>query len=605
MTLRHSYIHRFIVLAMILLLTLSCDSDKTVNVSSVSRESNTFDSLARINPKEARKIADEVLQRAELTDNDSLYLKGYYYKTIININSGLSDRALKDSEKALKYSAKLGEEYYKHKIFTILGKFYVQNNEYTVALNYYLKARDYFQAKNDLTNLAVSYNGLGILYFEMDDFENSINNFNKAHEIYKKSGDKRGMGVFYANLGSVYSTKNDFKTAKFYQQKSLSIFNSLNDTVNIVSCMINVSHNDIQLKNYDSSFKMLGEALQLSEKIKNDRLKERVLHNIGLNYLAKKDLKNAHYYFTQELLISDQMNFAGGQLGALEQLSHVTKLQGRYADYALLTERYYKLKDSVFGSEVKQKIEELKWANEFEKSSLEKNLLRGRYEVEREKSSLLLILSIMIGVVSVLVLGIVWLSFRNNRKSLKLSEIENERLQEKIDFEHLNFEKEKAEKEILKLKSTHQELELETKNREITSISLQLLGKNNLMTEISEVLDKNTKTPNKIETDLRSILFHNQNQKKDWEKFREVFEKVHPGFFTEIKSRYTSLTVTDIRICAYIRIRMSLNEVASLLNISLQSLHTSRYRIRKKLNLDSQQSLDDFICEIETENNNV
>ncbi|MEL1244940.1 tetratricopeptide repeat protein [Flavobacterium sp. DGU11] len=586
-------------------LFIGCNQDKGNKISFASKESSKFDSLARINPQEARRITDEVLQRAELTDNDSLFLQGYYYKTIINVNSGLSDKVREDSEKALKYSDKIGEENYKHKIYTVLGKFYVQNNEYTVALDYYLKARDYFQSQNDMINLAVSYNGLGILYFEMGDYDNSVINFNKAYTIYTKVGNKRGIGVFYANLGSVFSTKSDFKRANFYQKKSLDIFNSLNDTVSIASCMINISNNDRELKNYDSSFKMLDEALRLSEKINNDRLKERVLHNLGLNYLAKRDLKNAHYYFNEELSLSDKMKFAGGRLGALEQLSYVTKLQGRYADHALMTERYYKLKDSVFGSEVKQKIEELKWANEFEKSSLEKKLLLSKYQIEREKSSLLLIVSVMIGIVSVLVLGIVWLFFRNNKKSLKLSEIENERLQEKIDFEHLNFEKEKAEKEILKLRSVHQDLELETKNREITSISLQLLGKNNLMAEIAEILDKNSKTPNKIESDLRSILFHNQNQKKDWEKFREVFEKVHPGFFTEIKSRFSSLTATDIRICAYIRIRMSLNEVASLLNISLQSLHTSRYRIRKKLNLDTQQSLDDFICEIVTGNNNV
>ena len=248
---------------------------------------------------------------------------------------------------------------------------------------------------------------------------------------------------------------------------------------------------------------------------------------------------------------------------------------------------------------MKQKIEELKWANEFEKSELEKSLLKSKYDVEKERSNYLIFSVILTVFVSMLIIGIVWLFYRNNKKGLQISKFENEMLQEKIEREHINFEKEKAENELLKLKSSQQELELDSKNREVTSISLQLIAKNKLMSEISGVLESSKKSKSNIEADLKSILFQNQNQEKDWEQFRDVFEKIHPGFFEKIKSEYPQLSTTDIRICAYVKIRMSLNEVSSLLNISLQSLHTSRYRIRKKLNLSPEQNLDDFIFKIQ------
>ena len=185
--------------------------------------------------------------------------------------------------------------------------------------------------------------------------------------------------------------------------------------------------------------------------------------------------------------------------------------------------------------------------------------------------------------------------YNGNKKTLKISKFENEKLQEGIMREQINNEKEKAENELLKLKSQQQELELDLKNREITSISVQLIAKNKLMIEIADLLERSKKSKADIESDLKSILYQNQNQEKDWEQFREVFERVHPDFFEKIKTAYPQLSNTDIRICAYIKIGMSLHEVSNLLKITMQRLHTSRYRIRKKLNLDSEQNLDDFV----------
>lgn len=591
---KHNY-HFLTVLFIIGLLLNACSDNSTKDKYVGNNDTVNFESISSTNVVEARRITDETLRKAESTENDSLFLRGYYYRTLLDVNTGQTDRVIKDSERALEYSEKLNDEYFKHKIFTMLGKYYVQQNEYTIALDYYLKARDYFDKNHDAANLSVAYNGLGILYFEMGDFDNCIINLNKAFEIYNKKGDKRGMGIFYANMGNVYMIKEDFVRAKEYQEKSLLTFKSLKDTVSIVSCMINISNIETNLRNYDSSLKILDEAMALSETIKNKRLKERILLNYAFTYSETNELAKAKTYLNEQIELTKNISFPRGELDALSKLAEIAKAENKYKEYADYTGQYYKLKDSVYGYEVKQKIEELKWANEFEKSELEKNLLKSKYDIEKERSNYLTFSIILTAFISLLIIGFVWLFYRNNKKSLQISEFENEKLHEGILREQINTEKEKAENELLKLKSGQQELELDLKNREITSISLQLIAKNKLMSEISQILENSKKSKTNIEADLKSILFQNQNQEKDWEQFREVFEKIHPGFFEKIKLEFPQLSTTDMRICAYIKIRMSLNEVASLLNISLQSLHTSRYRIRKKLNLASDQNLDDFI----------
>lgn len=58
------------------------------------------------------------------------------------------------------------------------------------------------------------------------------------------------------------------------------------------------------------------------------------------------------------------------------------------------------------------------------------------------------------------------------------------------------------------------------------------------------------------------------------------------------------LTENDLRLCAYIRIGMRAKEIASMLQVTSASVNTHRYRLRKKLGLDKDASLDDFVRDI-------
>ena len=70
---------------------------------------------------------------------------------------------------------------------------------------------------------------------------------------------------------------------------------------------------------------------------------------------------------------------------------------------------------------------------------------------------------------------------------------------------------------------------------------------------------------------------------------------MHPGFFTKLKERYSELTENDLRLCAYLRIGLRTKEIATMLTVSPASINTARYRMRKKLNLAKDESLDDLI----------
>ena len=84
----------------------------------------------------------------------------------------------------------------------------------------------------------------------------------------------------------------------------------------------------------------------------------------------------------------------------------------------------------------------------------------------------------------------------------------------------------------------------------------------------------------------------------DWEQFARHFDQVHSHFLKKVRQHYPQLTVKDHRLCAYLRMNLSSKEMASLMNISVRSVEVARYRLRKKLALESEVNLVEFMLQI-------
>ena len=75
----------------------------------------------------------------------------------------------------------------------------------------------------------------------------------------------------------------------------------------------------------------------------------------------------------------------------------------------------------------------------------------------------------------------------------------------------------------------------------------------------------------------------------------ENIEKVNHDFFSRLTRDFPNLTVNEKKLCGLIRIKTSIKEIASIRGISPKSVEMSRYRLRKKLNLEEHVNLDEFI----------
>lgn len=131
-------------------------------------------------------------------------------------------------------------------------------------------------------------------------------------------------------------------------------------------------------------------------------------------------------------------------------------------------------------------------------------------------------------------------------------------------------------------------------NREINERQItQLLDNQKNLNRRIEDLQKLGQT----ETDW-SKLTPSSMSTDDINNFRNAFEALYPGFTERLRSRWPDLTVTDDTLCMLIRIRQNSDEIALALGISRASVNSARYRVRKKMGLRKEDSLDDIISAI-------
>ena len=125
---------------------------------------------------------------------------------------------------------------------------------------------------------------------------------------------------------------------------------------------------------------------------------------------------------------------------------------------------------------------------------------------------------------------------------------------------------------------------------------MNLVKRNELLNNIKEKLSK-SKSLDEVRGVIKMIN-SSLNNTSDWKLFEEAFNNVDKDFMRKVKSLHPSITSNDLRLCAYLRLNLSSKEIAPLLNISHKSVEVKRYRLRKKMGLDHEQSLTNYILEL-------
>ncbi|PIF00074.1 MAG: Two component regulator three Y domain-containing protein [Maribacter sp.] len=185
-----------------------------------------------------------------------------------------------------------------------------------------------------------------------------------------------------------------------------------------------------------------------------------------------------------------------------------------------------------------------------------------------------------------ILLGVFWTIRWYNRRKLERKHYRLKlRLQKEQKEQLALLEKEKLEKEI------------KLKQKELARTTLNIAEKNKIILELKEMLlvNKNQFSSQKRFQSFMKKLDNSINDDGDWKLFEVNFKELHEDFFENLLKKYPKLTPKDLKLCAYLKMNLSSKEIAPLMAITNRGVEIHRYRLRKKLKIDSSQNLSNFL----------
>ncbi len=501
--------------------------------------------------------------------------------------------AIDDYNEALSLSHRINFKKGVYRAQINLGQVHSKLGDYPRAIDYFLKGialGDAAQFDN-----SSAYNSLAVAYKKNNNLEQAVLALQEAVKLIKPSPDtfQNGLrGGIYSNLGNIYLIKGELDTAMYYQKKALHIFDSLHQTRGQVVCYNNIAEILILQEKKEEALIWSQKSLDLSHQAGLYANEASALEGMATVAAKKGDRQHVLNLLSKAIRISEEHKHKTELIRLYRSIAGTYESLGKNELALLYLKKHIAAKDSVFNQEANNKVANLRVGYEINKREIDKKLLMQEHRIA------LLNRNILIGcVVALLVMAIIFTYYQFLRIKKNKLVIEQQRVihetQQQLLYQELENEK---------LKQQELQWEIEKSSRELTTHALHLLQKNEMLEEIKEgLVDIHNELDPETRKDIQKLVSSinlSHHQDKEWLGFKAHFEKIHVGFFERLQQEYPDLSGNDIKICSLVKLNLGLKETASILGISTESVKTARYRLRKKLKLESSQNLVSFLAGI-------
>jgi hypothetical protein len=373
-----------------------------------------------------------------------------------------------------------------------------------------------------------------------------------------------------------------------------------------VSCLNTVGLGYHRQKIYDSALIYYNQALQLAKQIKDTVWTGIVSGNMGQIFYAQQQFDTAYKLLTMDYNASKAKGYydnaanslqwaartdlaLGRKTAALKKVRESFQLLKMWPDGNYLRNTYYTATqvfremsnyDSAFyysnlWSVINDSLEKVVATSSLAISTAKLNDKTSRYNIQnlnKERRSQVLFRNIIISAIVVLfILVVLAISRQLLKEKLKSQKAEQEKL---LMVQETALAKEQLlmfTENIIEKTNLIEKLESQVKGKETTS------EQHVIITELSK----------------KTILTED-----DWNRFKSLFEKIYPAFFISLKQKFPDITLAEQRMAALIRLQLTSKLMASMLGISVDSVHKTRQRLRQRIRINPETNLEEVMINI-------
>lgn len=610
-----------ILSTIVLLFTFTCFGQNQAEMARLQKQAQL---LVYKKPDSALIIIKKALKKENL--HDTIYASLYNIYGIYFGMRGNNDSLIYYQKKSISYL----DDYPEKKVVSLipLGIGYRNKAETELALSTLNQALEINKRKKYEKGVGMVYGEIGSVYNIMGDYEKSIKYLVMAVDILKREKSTDKLPAVQQKLANTYLAQKNFNFAIDLYRECLPEFKRMGQLKNYYLTLGNLAEAYIHLKNYKLAIETLNESIKGAEFFKDKSLLGITYSKLGNaeEWLNHHDKALAAYDKATNLMIASGSNRVvriGGEYiallakhkqykKALETIARIDPL-GMFeksnpedrivykkavadaysgSDNATAAIKAYQqtiaIKDSVAEADHSKAIAEVqaKFQTELQ---LEKNhsltannkALKTSLEAEQTRRWLYITGVVALLLVILMATRTYWLTARLQKEQLKALGAEKNMIQQ----QHLHEQElTNAQKDII-----------DEKQRELTSNALRMA---NLQDNLNQLIDKCNNGEISRVTDLKKELQLLSKQEDYWKQFETRFNHVHPEFSTSLQNRFNKLTKNDVEFCSLLKLNLSNKEIASLLQISHESVITKKYRIKKKMEIHDDEQFERLIMEM-------
>jgi tetratricopeptide (TPR) repeat protein/DNA-binding CsgD family transcriptional regulator len=499
--------------------------------------------------------------QALLNSSIAFRMKGDYDKALAKVLEAEKIQQGLNSWKTTNQKQEIEDKALEIAILNTKGIIYRYQKEYQKALFFYQqglkKVNLYLQNETDSTQKREGkemafhlYNNLSLTFKQLGNYDSALLLMEKSLDLGREILPDEALYTHYGNAAMLYKRVGNLSEAQKLLSQAIAIAEKGANRANLGALYINLAHIEMARQQWDSALRAAEKGKTLVLEAQHKEWIKNAYGTLAEAFAGKKDYQNAYLNLEEKLFWVDS-------LFGLEKTKAVAEMEIRYE-----TER-----------------------KEKEISQQQNQILVLDLENERKQKILFTGAGFLL-----FLLAFGFILYKKQQEKIKTQILAKEKAE-------LQLQNTLLEQEMLQAQLQHQQQLLERKNQELLSFTILLVQKRQALEGIVAQIEKEDLDA-KIKRRIQILTQNEQYIRQEWEEFQSRFEQVYTEFFPRLKRQFPTLTPNELRLCALLRLNLSTKEISVLLNILPDSVNMSRYRLRKKLGLNTDESLIDFIISL-------
>gem|GEM_PF-4386539 len=471
-------------------------------------------------------------------------------------------------------------------------------NQADTAFSYYFEALDFADTQCNApyppdcgVALCMANMYMANLFYEHNMLEEARTFLNQARavieDLYAKYPNNNDVAYEYAtllaNMATISVQPDHIEQRIDYYNQALALFRQVGYLRSIVVVLHNISALHFSSGDNQQARSYTLEAIEIARKgqdplllLQSEIMLARLLKDEG-RYTAAHDI----------LQKAEKKALHGNRTRALSRIyaiqAQVDSLNGKYLEALKHKNQFFRYQNQLLNKERGALIRTLSDQVSREKNRKEQALAEKDSAVA-ESNRIFRIAGTIILILIIISLGVI--SYLNNRSLKRQRELALQQSRvDKLEHEKLNMELEQKN-----MKINH-------KNKELATMASRLIDRSEFLQHLRDYLNAEQLSGDvSVISELNRQLTQQERLTQDLEEFQLYIDEVNQDFFYNLTQTHADLTDNEKRLCALIRMGLSVKEIATINGVTENAIRTGKHRLRRKLDMHDQGNLQEYLA---------